>query len=60
MKVTLKWDGRSGDGKCAFVVAEENDGWNDLRLELDTDDCNSTHAKAVMQEIIDRVNRQNP
>lgn len=59
MKITLKWDGSTGDGKRAFVVAEENDGWNDLRIELDTDDCNSSHARTVMQEIIDRVNRAN-
>jgi hypothetical protein len=60
VKITLKWDGVAGDGKRAFVVAEENDGWKDLRIEVDTDDCDGDHARAVMQEIIARVNRQNP
>jgi len=56
MNVTLKWDGKSGDGKRAFVVAEQNDGWQDLRIEVDTDDCDSKHAKAMMQEVINRCN----
>jgi hypothetical protein len=56
MKVTLKWAGETGDGKRAFVVAEENDGWNDLRIEVDTDDCDQDHAKAAMQTVIDRCN----
>ena len=59
MKITLKWDGDSGDGKRAFVVAKENDGWKDLRLELDTDDCDGEHAKKIMREIMRRVNRGN-
>ncbi len=59
MKITLKWDGESGDGKCAYVVAKENDGWQDLRIEVDTDDCDGEHAKAMMQEVIDRCNRAN-
>lgn len=54
MKVTLKWDGDSGDRKRAFVVAEENDGWQDLRIEVDTDDCDREHAMKMMQEVIDR------
>jgi hypothetical protein len=33
-----------------------NDGWRDLRIEVDTDDCDSIHAKAMMQEVIDRCN----
>lgn len=59
IKLTLKWDGDSGDHKRAFVVAEENDGWKDLRIEVDTDDCDSQHAKAMMQEVIDRCNACN-
>lgn len=54
--VTLHWDGESGDGKRAFVLAKENDGWSDLRIEVDTDDCDSDHAKAAMQVVIDRCN----
>lgn len=56
MKLTLKWAGAAGDLKRAFVVAEENDGFNDLRIEVDTDDCNRDHALKLMQEVIDRCN----
>jgi len=59
MDLKLKWDGNTGDGKRAFVVAESNDGWQDLRIEVDTDDCDSEFAKAAMQEVIDRVNAAN-
>lgn len=59
MNLTLKWDGDTGDGKRAFVVAEQNDGWNDLRIEVDTDDCNSEFARRAMQTVIDRVNAAN-
>ena len=59
MKITLKWEGETGDGKRVFVVAAENDGWRDLRIEVDTDDCDSEHAKAMMQEVIDRCNAAN-
>jgi hypothetical protein len=54
--VTLKWTRESGDGKSAFVEAVQNDGWQDLRIEVDTDDCDSDHAKAAMQVVIDRCN----
>lgn len=57
MNITLKWDG--DNGKRAFVIAEENDGWEDLRIEVDIDDCDSEHAKRTMQEVIDRCNRAN-
>ena len=56
MDLTLKWQGKTGDGKLAFVVAEQNDGWRDLRIEVDTDDCDSDFAKQAMQIVIDRVN----
>lgn len=48
-EVTLKWVlGLPGDGKRAFVVAKENDGWHDLRIEVDTDDCDGDHARAAL------------
>lgn len=59
MKIILKWDGATGDGKAAFVVAEENDGWHDLRIQLDTDDCDSKYAKRMMNEVIRRCNDAN-
>ena len=55
-EVTLVWVGGARDGKRAYVEALQNDGWNDLRIEVDTDDCDSKHAKAAMQAVIDRVN----
>lgn len=58
-KITLRWDGKSGDGKCLFVVAEENDGWKDLRITIDTDNCDGKYAKSMMQEVINRCNRYN-
>lgn len=59
MKITLKWGEESGDGKCAYVYAEENDGFKDLRIEVDTDDCDGEYAKQVMQEVINRCNAAN-
>jgi hypothetical protein len=59
MNLTLRWDGKTGDGKAAFVVADQNDGWQDVRIELDTDDVDSEFARKAMQEIIDRVNAAN-
>jgi hypothetical protein len=55
-RVTLEWTNLSGDGKRAYVEAIENDGWADLRIEVDTDDCDGGHAKAAMQVVIDRCN----
>lgn len=60
MKITLKRTGESGDGKRAFFAAEENDGWQDLRIEVDTDDCDRKHAEAMMEEVMRRVNSANP
>ncbi len=54
--VTLKWAGGTGDGKRALIEAVENDGWQDVRLELDTDDCDGEFAKRQMQKVIDAVN----
>lgn len=59
MNLTLSWAGKSGDGKRAFVEAEQNDGWRDLRIEVDTDDCDGEYARAAMQEVITRVNAAN-
>ena len=59
VNLTLKWDGESGDGKGLFVVSEQNDGWRDLRIEVDADDCDSDAAREMMQEVIDRCNAAN-
>lgn len=56
LKLTLYWEGDSGDRKRAFVAARENNGWQDLRIEVDTDDCDRQHAKAQMSEVIARCN----
>lgn len=48
-KGILKLDGDSDDGKRAFVVHSANDGWNDLRIEFDTDDCDREYAKRMMR-----------
>lgn len=55
----LKWDGESGDGKCAFVVGKDQSGEEVLRIEVDTDDCDSNHAKKMMNEVIRRCNNAN-
>jgi len=49
-------DDVSGDGKRMFLSADTNDGWMDLRIEIDTDDCDSEHAKKWAERIIDCVN----
>jgi hypothetical protein len=59
MQITLKWEGKSSDGKRAFVIAEQNDGWKDLRIEVDTDDCDSKYAEKLMKEVIRRCNSMN-
>lgn len=48
-------DGSSGDGKRMFLVADTNDGWHDLRIEIDTDDCDTKFAKLWAKRIIDCV-----
>ena len=48
--------GDSDDGKRVFITADSNDGWADLRLELDTDDCDQKHALAWKQRILACVN----
>lgn len=49
----IEMSGGSGDGKRIFLSADNNDGWEDLRIEIDTDDCDSAYAKAWAQRIID-------
>lgn len=49
-------DGDSGDHKRMFLVSDTNDGWCDLRIEIDTDDCDSKFAKLWAQRIMDCVN----
>ena len=39
-------DGDSGDGKRQFVKDCGNDTWNRCAVEIDSDDCDSTMAKA--------------
>lgn len=56
VNMKLCTDGGTGDGKRMFIVAENNDGWQDLRIEVDTDDVDSTYAKAAAQRVVDCVN----
>ena len=49
---TLKKDGRSCDRKLAYYSALQNDGWHDIHLELDTDDCDGDFAMSQMERII--------
>lgn len=48
--------GSSDDGKRLFIEADTNDGWQDLRIEVDTDDCDSKYAKAWADRLIQCVN----
>lgn len=59
MKITLKLEGKSSDGKRIFISAEENDGWEDVRIEIDSDDCDSKYAMKAAKEIIRRCNSFN-
>lgn len=45
-----------GDGKRVLFIADTNNGWEDLKGEIDTDDCDSIFAKAWMNRIIKCVN----
>lgn len=54
----LKDDGDSGDGKRTFVVDDKGDGWTAVRIEIDTDDCDSEHAKAFKAALIELWNSQ--
>lgn len=54
----LKCDGDTGDGKRTFVVDDRGDGWKDIRIEIDTDDCDSKHAKAFKKALIKLWNSQ--
>lgn len=52
----LSIDGSSGDGKRLYMSADTNDGWKDLRIEIDTDDCDDEHAKMWAKRIVACVN----
>lgn len=54
----LKDDGDTGDYKRTFIVSDKNDGWRDVRIEIDTDDCDSDHAKAFKKALIKLWNAQ--
>lgn len=55
-KGKLKFDGETGDGKAMFIVHSSNDGYYDLRIEIDTDDVNSRFAKRMARELVRRWN----
>lgn len=55
-KGKLNWTGRTGDGKALFMGHESDDGWQDLRIEIDTDDCDGKYAKMMGDELIRRWN----
>lgn len=60
MNLTLKWGGLfDRSDKEAYVVAEQNDGWHELRITLDIDDCDKDSAREMMQVVIDRCNAAN-
>lgn len=39
-----------------FLVADTNDGYSDLRIEIDTDDCDKAFAKLWAKRVMDCVN----
>lgn len=52
IKGKLFSDGASGDGKREFVTSTSDDGWEILRIEIDTDDCDSQVANASKNFLI--------
>lgn len=46
------------NGKSQFYIATTNDGYHDLRLSLDVDDCDAAFARAWMKRIIACVEAQ--
>lgn len=52
-------DGDSGDYKRAFYCAETDNEDLDLRIEVDTDDCDARRAKAAMKVVIRALNEYN-
>jgi hypothetical protein len=54
----LEDDGDARDQKAVFVVSDANDGWQDIRLEIDTDDCDRDHALAFKRALIRLWNSQ--
>lgn len=56
----LKSYGDSGDFKRSFVKDDKEDDWKYLRIEINTDDCDSRHAKAFKKALIKLWNSQRP
>jgi hypothetical protein len=56
VNLKLQTDGDTGDGKRMFIIGNNNDGWEDLRIEVDTDDVDSDYAKAAAKRVIECVN----
>lgn len=52
----LKYDGNSGDDKRLFIVHQSNDGYEDLRIEIDNDDVDHKYVKIMAKELIRRWN----
>lgn len=50
----LKTDG--DNGKEAFVIATNNDGFEDLRMTVDLDDCDRRFSQQWMKRVIQCVN----
>jgi hypothetical protein len=51
-------DGDTGDRKRTFLVADKNDGFRDVRIEIDTDDCDRNYALAFKKALIALWNAQ--
>lgn len=58
----LKDDGDTGDGKATFIVDDQTgegaDSWKRLAIEIETDDCDSKHAKEFKAALIRLWNSQ--
>lgn len=52
-------DGDSGDHKRTFITdSRTDDNWKDIRIEIDTDDCDRQHALAFKKALIELWNSQ--
>lgn len=51
-------DGDSGDRKATFLISEGEDNWKEIRIEIDTDDCDRQHALAFKKALIEVWNNQ--
>lgn len=53
----LEITGKTDDGKRLFIGESDNDDtWEELRIEVDTDDCDSKYAEEWAKRICDCVN----